>query len=157
MLLSSALYMGMNKEKLMTDEKREKITNICFIVVVIIMALLVVKMIWGQEIAIKKVPIRDIIETRFAKEIDDATMTDTAIKKEKQKIIEEEIESNIVKIPIIDIDTIEIDISDLAVDEIRTIIFYLGQVVVSGSVQYRDGKITVVEKKNDMVFWKWSK
>ena len=161
----------------MNDETKQKIINICFILAGVIIALLVVKMLWGQEIAIKRVPIRQRIETRIKNEVEtNFSLSEKQKKEKKQEIIEEEIQNNIVKIPIvkisyikipladipvlkvryIDADTVEIDVSALSIVQIRRIIFYLGQVVVGGSVQYRDGKITVIEKKKDKVLWKWS-
>jgi len=161
---------------------KEKAFNICFITAVVIIALLVVKMLWGQEIDIKNVPIRQRIVGRITEEIgtntairimlEEKTETDTSIREKKKKIIREEIENDvvkilIVKIPIedipalkiryIDADTIEIDVSTLNIVQIKRIIFYLKQVSSNISVQYRDGKITVVEKKVDRVFWKWIK
>ena len=161
----------------MNDEKKQKIINICFISAGVIIALLVVKMVWGQEVTIKRVPIEERIETRIKNEVEmNFSLSEKQKKEKKQEIVDEEIQNNIVKIPIvqisyikiplidipvlkvryIDIDTIEIDVSTLNIVQIKRIIFYLGQVAVRGSVQYRDGKITVVEEKKDKVFWKWS-
>ena len=110
---------------------KERIVNICFIVAAIVMALLVVKMLWGQEVVIKKVPIRQRIEFRITEEIGTDTAikrmleenieTDTSIREKKQRIIEEEIQNNVVKIPIVKIEVIKLDILKIAVCPIEEI------------------------------------
>ena len=75
----------------MNDETKQKIINICFILAGVIMGMLVVKMIWGEEIAVKRVPISKRIETRIKNEVEmNFSLSEEQKKEKKQEIIDEE-------------------------------------------------------------------
>ena len=66
--------------------KIEKFVNLIFFLVILVLILAAVNIVFGATLKPKKIHIKNRIATRFAQEIDDATMTDTAVKKKKQKI-----------------------------------------------------------------------
>jgi len=94
--------------------KLEKFVNLIFFLVILVLILSAVNIVFGATLKQKKLPIKNRIETRFAQEIDEATMSDTTIREKKQKIIREEIEKDIIVIPIVKIEVIKLDILKIA-------------------------------------------
>jgi len=108
--------------------KVEKLVNLIFFLVILILILPAVSIVFGATLKPKKIHIKNRIATRIAQEIDDATMSDTATREKKQKIIEEEIQDDVVKIPIVKIPVITIEM--IRPEIIRTIIVGLDKIEI---------------------------
>ena len=109
--------------------KIEKLVNLIFFLVI----LAAVSIVFGATLKPKKIHIKNRIATRFAQEIDEATMTDTAVKEKKQKIIEEEIQKDIIRIPIVEIPIVKIPVITIEIitpEIIRTIIVGLDKIQI---------------------------
>ena len=123
--------------------KLEKLVNWIFFLAILLLMPAAVSIVFGdvlvpREIAVKKVPIKERITLRIVEEIGndtaiqikikEGTETDTSIGEKKEKIIEEEIQNDVVKIPVVKIEVITIEM--IRPEIIRTIIVGLDKIQI---------------------------